>query len=182
MNVKPNLEYLVKSYNGTWGNIIHKKIFSGPSYLHEDGWLEVTVPMSDASVERRSKAKEKAYAVLKADRGYSEVRHKFLESTISFLEKHGTVFLVRIPVPLWMEDFEKELMPNFDQVIEELAEKESVEYFNLTGSDIEYQFTDGNHLYKESGKQVSETIARRIVASRTATEEVIHSPSERVSE
>jgi hypothetical protein len=89
---------------------------------------------------------------------FSSFRLNYLKKTIDFLSKHGKVYLVRLPIHPEMLKIENELMPNFEGIINEVAPLTNG-YLNMTPDNHLYKCTDGNHLYKESGKEVSEKIA-----------------------
>jgi hypothetical protein len=89
------------------------------------------------------------------------VRLNYLIQTINFLKDYGKVYVVRLPVSPQMFLIEQELMPNFNDVIHP-AIISANGYFDLTSDNHLCQFTDGNHLWKESGKQVSVKIAEWI--------------------
>jgi hypothetical protein len=50
-------------------------------------------------------------------------------------------------------------MPDFDEKINVIATNTNVGYFSFKKLENNYQYVDGNHLYKSSGKKVSATIA-----------------------
>lgn len=60
-----------------------------------------------------------------------------------------------------MLEIENELIPNFDTVLKE-AILESEFYIDLTKYKKGFFVTDGNHLYRSSGKGVSEIISKEI--------------------
>lgn len=131
-------------------------------FLHENGWLEVTVSMESMEVEKRTNRIARTYreenlAVFQ----YSSLRFQYLKKTIEFLCKHGEVYLVRLPIHPRMMDIEYELMPDFTNVMEKLTPL-TEGYLDLTELNDKYQYTDGNHLYKDSGKEVSIVIAEWI--------------------
>ena len=53
-------------------------------------------------------------------------------------------------------------MPKFDSLIKSICIKQKTEYFNYSDS-TGYEFLDGSHLYKTSGKKISSEIAKRIL-------------------
>src|SRR5690606_29851505 len=59
VNKKPNFEYLYKHLKGKY----YTAIFSVDRYLflHDDGWLEVDVPMDSSSVRQRLNSKLDEY-------------------------------------------------------------------------------------------------------------------------
>lgn len=156
VNMNPNPFYLINNYDGKLFTIFTEDM----SYmkLQKDGWLEVTINMDSSSVNSRTEAKLKTYRernliIFK----YSDLRLKYLEKTIKFLNSYGHVYLVRLPVHKQMMEIENELMPEFDDLIQGLVPSTSG-YLDMTLDNKKYNYIDGNHLHKESGKTVSEKI------------------------
>jgi hypothetical protein len=167
VNLYPNIPYLVKSYGEPYINIIRKWKSTTDMYVHKDGWIQIDVSMDSAEVAKRITTKVEDYRknylpVYK----FSSLRFNYLYKTIVFLQQHGKVFLVHLPLSPVMSDMEYEVMPDFDDKINTLAEKTKAGYLNFKKMDNPYQYVDGNHLYKTSGKEVSGIIARWIVAKK----------------
>ena len=157
---KPNFEYLLKTLTGKYYTVISNK--NRKTFLHDDGWLEISVSMDSISQKNRFDEKMMSYRTKNfPGRKLSHVRLQYLVKTIQFLKKHGKVFLVRLPISSELYQLEQQLMPNFNQIIH-TAIQESNGYWDMTNENISYQYTDGNHLWKESGKEVSTKIARWI--------------------
>ncbi|MDC8001697.1 hypothetical protein POV26_11670 [Aequorivita todarodis] len=156
---KPNISYLLNNYGDNYIKILWN--FS-LMQVHTDGWLEVFPPMDSASVKNRTaenileqKLKLKSYK-------FSETRFEYLKKTIKLLKNHGKVYLVRLPVDHRIAEIETELLPDFDEKIEELAKTTSVPYLSLMNSDTKFTFTDGIHLYRDSAKEVSAEVGEWI--------------------
>lgn len=168
VNLYPNIPYLAASYGEPYINIIRKwKSTNIDMYLHKDGWLQIDAPMDSEVVAKRLAAKIKDYQenfmpVYK----FSEVRLAYLYKTITFLQSHGKVYLVHLPLQQRMFAFEYELMPDYDEKINIVAQRTNVGYLDFKKMDNPYQYVDGNHLYKPSGKEVSVKIARWIAESK----------------
>jgi hypothetical protein len=163
VNKKPNFEYLYKHLKGKY----YTAIFSVDRYLflHDDGWLEVDVPMDSSLVRKRLKGKIEEYRKINLpDRKLSEVRVDYLKQTVEFLKSHGKVYLVRLPISPEMYEIEQEFLPNFNDVIYPVTQI-SDGYLDMSDENHKYQYTDGNHLWKESGKAVSKKIAEWIKES-----------------
>lgn len=159
VNQNPNLEYLVKNYDKPMINLFGEQPSQG-WYLHNDGWLEVDVAMNRTAVVQRIKEKEKEYRemflpVFKP----SEIRVNWLIQTIRFLKKHGKVFIVRLPVHENLFEIDNLLMPEFNRKMLELGNNMEVPFLDLTDCNDAYEYTDGNHLYRQSARVVSERIA-----------------------
>jgi histidinol phosphatase-like PHP family hydrolase len=118
--------------------------------------------MSEGEVQKRTFEKIERYRESTAlNYKLSSLRLEYLEKTIKFLNSHGQVYLVRLPVDPLMLEIEDKFMPNFNQKLMEVA-KSTNGYLDLTTSNNEFQYVDGNHIYKESGKKVTSMIAELI--------------------
>ena len=80
---------------------------------------------------------------------------------IELLNQHGQVYLVRLPVCSEILAIENQMLPSFDKKIADIKDL-CVGYLDMTSTPAKYIYTDGNHLYKESGKKVSWEIAEWI--------------------
>jgi hypothetical protein len=157
VNQKPNWGYLYHNFGGKY----HQILFPARTkmYLHEDGWLEVTLRRDTATINKRTLRKMKDYRfnVLPKYK-FSSLRLQYLVKTIQYLNNYGDVFLVRIPVSEEMMRIENKLMSDFDSKIKE-AILLSKDYLDLTKENSSFTYTDGNHLYKRSGAVVSKKVA-----------------------
>jgi hypothetical protein len=169
VDINPNPIYLLNNYKEKYFNIFTKN--DSISYLHDDGWLEITVNMKTSKVEDRMIIKEKTY---KEDylpkTKFSEIRLNYLKKTILYLQDYGEVYLVRLPIHPRMRAIENEYMPDFEKKINEVI-KYSSGYLSLDDKDEYYQYVDGNHLYKKSGVMVTERIGDWISGQRNAYNE-----------
>lgn len=152
----PNMQYILFGQE-----TFHKKIFlnkiRGEGFLHDDGWLEINVPMDSISVKQRIKNKLKEdYAT---SYKFSNARLKYLEKTILFLKKHGKVFLVRLPINDKIMERQLKSFPDFDEKILKLAQKHDILYKNFKDSSNRFQYVDGSHLYKYSAAKISKELA-----------------------
>lgn len=167
VNLNPNIPYLVQSYAEPYVNIIRKWRSSTDMFLHNDGWLQIDVGMDSASVAKRRENKMADYRknylpVYK----FSATRFNYLQQTIRFLQQHGKVYLVRLPVHAGMFEIEDELIPDFDNRITSLAGQMNTPFLNFKTLPNNYLYVDGNHLYKTSGREVSAIIANWVAGSR----------------
>ncbi|MBK8611319.1 MAG: hypothetical protein IPL84_15615 [Chitinophagaceae bacterium] len=167
VNCNPNIPYLVESYSEPYINIIRKRTGAADLILHKDGWLEVIVSMDSTLVAQRLQAKLEDYnknylPVYK----FSSVRFSYLKQTISFLQNHGKVYLVRLPAHRKIMEMEDRLLPGFEQKIEEVAAGFKVDYLSFAAKNADYDYVDGNHLYKASGKILSHQLARWITEKK----------------
>ncbi len=162
VNLNPNIFYFLNNPSGKYIHILLRK--KSNLFLHKDGWLEVrNIEMDSASVANRISDKTETYRYNYLPRAnFSSTRLEYLIKTVSYLKEYGDVYLVRLPIHEKMMDIEKELMPDFDIKIKE-AINLSNGYLDLTPQNSLYNYTDGNHLYKDSGEKVSKVIANWII-------------------
>lgn len=171
VNCYPNFEYLIHSYSSPLLMIWMTKILSALHidgkerlYLHKDGWLEVSVSMDSAEVQKRIERKINDYKTNEVPYFHlSPVRYEYLRKTIELFRKHGDVFLVRLPVHANFKDLEDRISPRFDSLMTSLARENNIAYLNFINDSTKYRYTDGNHLYKESGRKLSKKIGEYIL-------------------
>ena len=164
-NLNPNYEYLLKNYTDTWYYIYRDRDRKGNrsnTFLHDDGWLEVTVDVSPNEVAKRIPEKIKLYQNLKAAQSKSEIRMNSFEETIKFLQHYGTVYIVRIPPSPAILEIENQYWNDFNKDMEAIAHNHNVKYFDFTPLSGTYTYTDGNHMYRESSKTFTQQIADSI--------------------
>lgn len=161
-NLCPNVEYLVRHYDKPFARLAFYKEKQDYSFLHRDGWLEINVPMDNVAVEERSTSKLQEYSNYITQYKFSKLRFDYLQKTIKRLKEHGSVVLVRLPIPKEMMQIENKLMPSFDSMINTASKAYSVPYYNMTNIPQQFQYTDANHLYSESSRKVSVMIAEFI--------------------
>lgn len=159
VNRNPNLDYLLNYFSGSYYSILAK---SPQSFLHNDGWLEVSLDDDPESTRRRTESTLSTYEGYLDDFRYSSVRFSYLLRTIKFLKQHGQVYLVRMPVSEQLMIIEKKYDPHFDRRIKQIESKTDG-FLDLTPENKKYDYTDGVHLEKKSGREVSEKIAHWIV-------------------
>jgi hypothetical protein len=158
VNTRPNIQYLWSAFDKRYINLLTKNPLM---YLHEDGWLEVTVAMDSANVKRRTTNTTATYRDMVDNYCASTVRIRFLEQTVALLKNHGSVFLVRLPMHPGIMESEIKFMPDFESRIHR-AIAISDGYLDLTPFNAKYSYVDGNHLYRESSTEVSAEIAQWI--------------------
>lgn len=162
VDLNPNYFYLLSNLKGEYYSALK---MTGSSFLHQDGWLEISIDMDSKSHEQRIAKKMKEYREKNLNKfKFSSLRFRYLKKTINFLSKHGEVYLVRLPVHPQMIKMENELMPEFDNKIATVTPL-TQGYLNLTNNNEEFIYTDGVHLYKESARLVSKQVAEWIKTS-----------------
>ena len=175
---RPNYEYLFKKYPNGWGMIALKRleiyllkkkskqlnnsIQGSFSEIDNNGWLNVFTSMDMEFVYQKEKEKFKNYTKNALNQEFSFYRYSYLVKTIKYLKKYGDVYLIRLPVHHKIYDIETNYMFDFETKISS-AINLSKGYLdmNKNASHI-YKFTDGNHLFKESAKDVSIKIGKWI--------------------
>lgn len=160
VNINPNFEYLLKNLSGNYYTVISNR--KKNVFLHDNGWLEVSVTMDSSEV-----AKRKADKIIDYRNNLipyykpSSLRIIYLQKTISFLQEHGKVYLVRLPTHPEMYALENEWMPDFNERIANAANMADG-FLDLSFKNASFLYTDGNHLHKSSGKIVSNRVANWI--------------------
>lgn len=166
VNLKPNIEYLLESFNEKNEAILRNKNRKGlyqTFYVHDDGWLEVTIESDMISEELRTKNKISSYSKrLPNYKGFSQYRADYLIKTIELLKQYGDVYLVRIPVIEGMLAIENELVYDFDSRMNALASDHQIPYINMMPYNKAYNYTDGQHLTVISGRQFSSDLAHQM--------------------
>jgi hypothetical protein len=167
----PNVEYLLFHYGRPYYEIIEYRFIKKnlKARVHSDGWLEISVPMDKKNADSRLTKKYRHYVKNHLSKlSLSHVRVEYLFKTIAFLKTKGNVYLVRLPVHKKFEELEKQFMPDFESFADSIATELNVPYLSLMERNSEFQYTDGNHLYKESAAIVSKIIANWIIELRTS--------------
>ena len=160
VNLKFNIEYLVESYESQYYNLMWNN--NSSTFLHDDGWLEVTVKMSEKAVINRTKNKLKTYSKYLNTYQISSIRVLRFKELVQYLEKKGNVYIVRLPVSGKMMDLENKFCPEFNAVVNEINMELKLEYLDMTDRNNEFNYTDGNQLSKASGAQVSNIVGQWI--------------------
>lgn len=161
VDMNPNIFYILDNLSGKYTNILFQK--NSNMFLHKDGWLEISnIKMDSISVSNRVSSKIETYRYTHLPRTkFSSTRLQYLIKTINYLKDYGDVYLVRLPIHERMMEIEKDLISDFDLKIKEAIDL-SDGYLDMTPQNSLYDYTDGNHLYKDSGKKVSKIIAKWI--------------------
>ncbi|MBN2858303.1 MAG: hypothetical protein JXN63_07870 [Candidatus Delongbacteria bacterium] len=169
---RPNFRYFLDFYDQSYIMIIINRIKNIPylsknlntSFLHDDGWFEVSVRMDEKSMKSREKKTIDKYVnVAPVSYKYSNIRYEYFKKTLQYLTIIGSVYLVRLPVKEDIVISENKYMPDFNDKMLSVSEQFGAKFIDLSDSNKNVQFTDGNHLWKESGKKISLDIARDIL-------------------
>lgn len=162
----PNLDYLAHYLHRPFYQLLlNADTAHVVERLHPDGWLEIALPPPSADtalLRRRTTEKLATYRKLAATSSAAEARYTSLSETISFLQKHGQVVLVRIPTGAKMAALERQYQPEFDQNMQRLADLRGSLYLNYL--DQPYPTNDGNHITRAAAEQFSQRLAADIAA------------------
>lgn len=163
-NSTPNLEYLISNYHYGWGRLLlqHSGFYPTEVVLQPNGWLKVDVPMDSATVARRTKSKMKGLEYALGNWSLSAERLQWLEKTIRFLQRHGEVYMLRLPITKTFLDFENVLMPEFDNAVRTIASNCNVPYNDMSGLGAAYSYKDGHHISKDSAVPFCDSVAHWI--------------------
>lgn len=164
VNMNPNFEYVVKNFN-----YLHiRALFKQNSELHPDGWMEErNLPKDSATFVGWKQNQYKIYNGFAQRWKKCDYRVKALKEMIQFLEQHGTVVLVRMPVDEKLQEIETNFWPEFDTTIEKLAQTTNVSYFNLLKNN-KYKTYDGNHIDKFGGVAFTKDLCQLILKQKNS--------------
>ncbi|WP_340102839.1 hypothetical protein [Rhodohalobacter sp. 8-1] len=161
MSMDPNFEYLIKNFDGGFREIIRNR--RDPyRRLHKNGWLQINIDTSSVDLKERMYDTAESYIQMGNDRNFSTVRLDYLDKKIELFKKHGSVFLVLMPVSEAVREAEEIFIPNFSKMMENLAGEKGVTYLDFTSYSNSYLYTDGHHLYKDDGARFSLLLAERL--------------------
>ena len=153
---RPNLVYLAR-YQTKPLYRLPLDYATATERLHPDGWLEVNIGLDSAQVRARTARKLLDYQKLAAAQHLASGRLAALRQTIEFLQLHGRVVLVRLPVGPGMLALEQRYQPGFDAQMRRLAAGFAVPYLDYSAAP--YATTDGNHLQKAASEIFSQQLA-----------------------
>lgn len=165
----PNYEYLLKHYTRSWFKIYTEReaaVGKSNSFLHEDGWMEINVDMNQDSVQARTRQKVIFYEKIANQVELSNDRLRAFDEIINYLRTKGTVYLVRIPTSRNIMAIENKKYPHFNKLLQDISHKQNVKFFDFSNNTDDYRYTDGNHMYKESGKIFTSRLADSIQAGK----------------
>lgn len=164
VNMDPNPIYLINNFSRRFKML---RTHKNPVLLQDDGWLDITLNMDSVKVANRIKIKTKEYQERHLPTFKpSQTRLSYLLKTMDFLHQYGEVYLVRLPVHPQILAIENAYMDDFDMKISAAIQR-SEGYLDFSDRVLEFQYTDGLHLYKDAGKAVSEETARWIQSQQT---------------
>lgn len=162
---KPNFFYLLKKYDKKFIELFINR--NNSLFLHDDGWLEVSIEMDKTKIinriERNADHYTKNYLPYWH---FSETRLEYLSKAISYLKKFGKVYVVTLPVTEKILQIENQIVPNLDNLVSAICDAMDIPYINFQDRWANYNYTDGLHLHKESGAKLSSEIADYILINQ----------------
>lgn len=160
-DTRPNFSFLFDQYPNAWGSLLLNH-FINPVKARDNGWIEVLIPDDAASRQMRLGMKLTEYQQKYRINTYSRTRFLYLAKTIEFLQQHGKVMLVRMPVHPQLYALEEKNSDSFEEAIQSLCRKYTLPYLDYSPFRDQYQYTDGSHLTRKSARIFSRRLARDI--------------------
>ncbi|UCS91930.1 hypothetical protein KZP23_14485 [Echinicola marina] len=160
---KPHLAYMLHWFGPSYYEIIHRHFRPANERLHrESGWLELVLPMDTATVNYRIQEKLKDFRNGYKNLQLSQTRLDYLEKTIRVLKEHGKVVLVYMPAHPKIMKYDRLVLPEFPILMKEISEKYQIPYRDYSGQAEKFTYTDGIHLYQDSGRKISKDLGQWI--------------------
>ena len=162
---KPNYGFLLSDYKHGWGKIIMDEVIfpNSSKYLHESGWMEVSLDMEDSSIQERKNGLLNSYKEKAKTSIVSEYRINSLIELIDTLNDFKKIFIVKLPVCPELLETESSFF-NEDSVYSLIKERlPTTEIIELKSNDLIW--IDGHHVYKKSVKLMSERLNNKIKQS-----------------
>ena len=171
VNLNPNFEYLIESYDYSLLRAINLEIKPPKNQMAhvevlDNGKREVRM-IKDVSPENRIQENVKNMRDFQEridNLKWSENRLKYLKQTITFLQQHGKVMLLRMPVYKTPYQIEDKALPNFDTEMKEIAKKYNINYTNYNLSPNNYKEIDEVHLERKSMDEFSRKLGEKIAS------------------
>ncbi len=162
VSVNPNYEYLIKNFS-----FFHfRTLFRKKARVHKNGWLEETnLPRDTKVFEEWKQAQIDIFLKDVEKYELSPTRIQSLNDLITELDKHGHVFLTRMPISKEFLKYEDKYFPEFDHTIDSIANLKKVAYFDFNKGDIVYKTYDGHHVDKFAGKEFTKVLGDSILQS-----------------
>lgn len=169
--INPNIEYLFESYDLSITNELNKKIIPpknivGVSTILDNGRYDLKIIKKVAPEKQNESNKKNMRKLQERIDGLkvSENRILYLEKTIEFLNQHGKVMIIRMPVNKVPYSIEEKAFPDFDSRMEAVALKTKVSYINYNRLENTYQWLDEVHLDEKSVEDFSGVVARDVLS------------------
>ncbi len=159
----PNYEYVIKNLS-----FFHfKGAFGKNAVVHKDGWLEENnLPKSKKVLQEWKDHQIELFLNNREEYYLSDIRINSLKDLIKELKNRGNVFLVRMPISKEFLEYEEKYYPGFDEIVDSIANENSISYFNFNPNNEAYETYDGHHINKFSGvrftKSLCDSISKKI--------------------
>ncbi|HEX9980732.1 MAG TPA: hypothetical protein VGB50_09240 [Flavobacterium sp.] len=159
LSLNPNVEYFFRNYS-----YFHfKAIIRRNSIVHDDGWLEeFYLPNDKKILAEWKKTQITLYKGFIKKWKKTDYRLKRFNEMVKFLDKHGTVVLVRMPVDKEITEVENVFWKDFDADMARVAEENKSVYLNFSTVQENYHKYDGVHLEKEAGAAFTKALCDSI--------------------
>ncbi|GAB1452067.1 hypothetical protein MASR2M47_21230 [Draconibacterium sp.] len=173
-NQHPNFEYIRKMYNESLYKGFQKsRRIDKIRYSHADGWQEVLMKYEDYEVSNEEVLEWKGMKLeeaikMKDQFKASKARMLYLEKTINYLKDFGEVYLVRVPISRELAEIEQSFWPEFNNLIDEIACKSKVGYFDYSMKGELYSTYDGSHLFGAGAKAFTQQLCNDIKSFRVS--------------
>lgn len=156
---KPNYEYLVRNRDFFHFRGMLRQI----SVTHPDGWLEYRENISSAAQKKDAQnVALKEYQRMMTEFKPTTYRVEKLQETVEFLQKHGKVVLLRMPLSAEFALTEKNFWPDLDAQMDRISKQTGAPYLNYAFRPDLYDGYDGSHLDLKTGKVFSRHLADTI--------------------
>lgn len=170
VSTNPNIEYLLESYDFSLTKELNKKLLSRKNVMAEieileNGKYDVKI-LKDFTKEKKAEFNHvKMVQFQEKLNGLktSENRINYLSQTIDFLQKHGKVIIVRLPISKVPYLIENKGYPDFDKKMNILSQQKKTVYVNYNNIKNDYECSDEVHLIPESMDRFSETLGKNIL-------------------
>ena len=170
VSTNPNIEYLLESYDFSLTRELNSKLLPNKNAMAEIEILEngkYNVKSLKAFTEKQkaelNKVKMGELQIKVDGLKISENRINYLAQTIDFLQKHGKVIIVRLPISKVPYSIESKAYPDFDQKMKILSQQKKVVYMNYNDFENDYETSDEVHLVPESMNRFSEDLGKKIL-------------------
>ena len=152
VNSSPNIEYLWKP-SATILLEYRKSLLSRDIKLtpHKNGWVEIVL---GPKFEKNKTDMNREFI-------YNSERNDYLKQTIDFLKTTGKIYMVRMPISKEMVQMEDALFPDFNEMMQVIANDQDVQYFDYSNTSHLYEFQDvpGHHLDAMNAQKFTKTLA-----------------------
>lgn len=162
----PNVEYVRRFY----GKALYKAFTrTGEEFRltvpHPDGWVEMRREVPGYAMTDSAMA---GWLEQNVDRMIRDMplaepsshRIASLGETLDYLQEHGRVWLIRMPVHPEVLALEDEYWPDFNDAMADLARSHGVGYFDYSREDDTFPTYDGSHLLGESARAFTRRLCR----------------------